>query len=153
MSDMGDLNFNAAEVEPNEGFTPIPAGEYDVIIVGSEVKPTANGTGKYLRLTLQVLTGPCQNRQLFENLNLWNPNQQTVDIAKGTLSAICRAVGILTPKDSSELMQKTLTIRVTVRPRKGEDGAFENRITSWKTRNGSAAQQPATASAGKPSGW
>jgi len=36
--------FNAAEVEPNEGFTPIPAGEDQAVITESEMKATKDGT-------------------------------------------------------------------------------------------------------------
>jgi hypothetical protein len=40
----GNLSgFNAADVEPNSAFTPLPAGEYQAIISESEMKPTKDG--------------------------------------------------------------------------------------------------------------
>ena len=72
----GNLSgFNAADVEPNEGFTPLPAGEYQAIISESEMKPTKDGQGKYLQLKLQILNGQHQNRTLFDRLNLVNKLQ------------------------------------------------------------------------------
>jgi hypothetical protein len=124
--------FDASTVEPN-GFDPIPAGEYEVAIVASEMKPTKDGSGKYLNLELQVLSGQFQNRKLFDRLNLENKNAQAVQIAKGTLSGICRAVGVLTPKDSSELHLKPMVASVKVR--KSDEHGDQNEIKGYKPRH------------------
>ena len=111
---MADLHgFDANTVQPTS-FDVLPAGEYDAVIVASSMEPTSNGQGKYLKLELQVLNGPYQNRKLFDNLNLENANAKAVEIARGTLSAVCRAVGVLTPKDSSELHDKPMRVKVKV---------------------------------------
>jgi len=134
----GNLDgFNAADVEPNEAFTALPAGKYDVIITASQMKPTKAGTGSYLELQLQVLNGTHQNRKLFDRLNLKNPNDVAVQIAKGTLSSICRSVGVLTPKDSSELHNKPLT--AVVKTKADPEGNMRNEVKGYEKRNGSAA--------------
>ncbi len=130
--------FNAADVDPNVGFDAIPAGDYDAVITASELKETKSGTGKYLQLTLQILSGEYQNRKLWDRLNLENQNEKAVTIARGTLSAICRAVGVLTPNDSSELHDKPLRIRVKVR--KDQEGNPQNEIGSYSKRGGEVAQ-------------
>ena len=137
--------FNANDVEPNGSPPPIPAGEYEAIICESAYKPTADGGGKYLKLVLQVLNGPFQNRKLYENLNLENANERAVQIAKGTLSAICRAVGVLTPQDSSELHDKPLVVKVTIK----QDANYgdQNKIKAYRKRetpmSGGTGGQPA----------
>ena len=40
---MATINFNANEVEPSVGFEAIPAGNYQAVIVDSDMKP--NNTG------------------------------------------------------------------------------------------------------------
>lgn len=132
MSDISDLNFDAKTVEPG-GFDVIPAGEYEAVIIDSKVKPTKKGDGKLAELQLQILTGEYQNRRLFDRLNLWNPNDKAVQIARGTLSAICRAVNVLTPKDTSELHLKPLRIKVTV----SDDPEYgkRNEIKGYKSRD------------------
>jgi len=132
--------FDANQVEPNTGFDVIPAGDYDAVIVSSEMKLTKKGDGKYLSLELQILNGQYQNRKLFDKLNLKNANQQAVDISKATLSAICRAVGVLTPKDSSELHNKPLRVKVKVR--KSEEYGEQNQITAYKSRQAKADSAP-----------
>jgi len=132
--------FNAAEVEPNVGFELVPAGDYEAVIVSSEMKPTKKG-GEYLDFQMQIANGPCQNRKLFDKLNLVNANATAVTIAKGTLSAICRAVGVLTPNDSSELHYKPLRVSVGIRKRE-DNGEMENHIKSYKPRSVGPPVQP-----------
>ena len=144
---MADLNgFDASQVNPNS-FDVLPASEYEAVIVGSEMKATQAGDGRYLNLELQVISGEYQNRKLWDRLNLVNPSEKAVEIARGTLSAICRAVGVLTPQDSSELHMKPLRIKVVVR--KSDEYGEQNEIKAYKPRQ--AAQPPApVASAAVP---
>lgn len=130
--------FDARTVEPNEGFDILPAGDYDAVIVKSELVETKDKTGKMLKMEFQILSGKFQNRKLFCNLGIGlseatDGGRQAVKIAKGNLSAICRAVGVLTPSDSSELHNKPLRITVKIRPPKGQYAA-SNEISSFKSR-------------------
>ena len=127
---MGNLSgFDARTVEPT-GFEPLPAGNYEVLIASTEVKETASGNGKYLKIELQIPEGQkFAGRKLFDNLNIWNPSDKASQFAKGTLSAICRAVGIPTPDDSSDLHGKRLLATVVVENREGYGP--QNRIKSY----------------------
>ena len=126
---LSDLNFDANNVEPSKGFDVLPAGQYTAIIESSELKPTQKG-GKYLSLAFQVISGEFQGRKLWNNLNIINDNPKAVEIAKADLSAICRAVGVMTPKDSSELHNKPLTVKVVCKKRKDND-EMENKIDKY----------------------
>jgi hypothetical protein len=112
---LSGLGFNANEVEPNAGFDPLPAGEYDAAIVKADLVTTKAGDGRYIKLELQILNGQYQNRLVWDNLNIWNPNAEAVTIAKGTLSAICRAINVPSPNDTSELCDKPLRIKLAVK--------------------------------------
>jgi hypothetical protein len=130
MADLSDLQFDAREVEPRGNFEPIPAGKYPVVIVESAMKPTKAGDGQYLEIVLQVQGGPHDGRQLWDRLNLKNPNQQAVDIARQTLSSICRAVNVPTPKDSADLHGKTLIAQVKLKTRQ-DTGEISNEIKGY----------------------
>ena len=147
---MADLRgFDAQTVEPNDSFDPIPNGDYLCIITTSEMKPTKAGDGAYLELELQVIEGPYQGRKLWDRLNLNNANETTVKIAKGTLSAICRAVGVLQPTDTCELHDLPLVAKVACRKRDDTD-ELTNVIKSYKKRDAVAtvpASSPAPAKA------
>lgn len=127
---MGNLDgFNAADVEPSS-FDVLPAGEYQACIVASNIATTKRGDGKFLSLELQVLDGQFRGRKLFDRLNMWNPNPKAVEIAKATLSAICRAVGVLEPKDSSDLHELPMIVKVVVKA--DEQYGDKNEIKAYK---------------------
>ncbi len=145
---MADLRgFDANAVEPNESFEPIPAGEYLCVITRSEDKPTKAGTGSYLEFELEVIDGPYKGRKLWERLNLVNPSDIAVKIAQATLSAICRAVGVLQPKDSCELHDLPLLVKVRMEKRSDTDEQT-NVVKGYRSR--SAAQPAATSPAASP---
>lgn len=107
--------FDANKYEP-VSFDTIEPGEYDAIIVDSVLVPTKAGDGRILKLTYQIVKGEHKNRKVFDQLNIINPNETAQTIARGMLSSICRAVGVLNPQDSSELHNKVVTIKVAVKP-------------------------------------
>ena len=141
----GNLSgFNAAEVEPQGSFEPIPAGWYTAMITDSEFKPTKNGNGEYLQLRLDVIEGEHEGRVLFDRLNLNNPNQTAVEIAQRQLSAICRAVGVMTPQDSNDLHDRPLKVKVSIRPA-GNGYEASNEVKAYEAVDGG---QPAPAQSG-----
>lgn len=141
---MASLNgFNAAEVDPATEFDPVPAGEYTAVITESETKPTKAGTGSYLQLTFQILEGEHKGRLLWARLNLDNPSETAVKIARAELSSICRAVNVLQPRDSVELHNIPLVIGVGLKRRSDTD-ELSNVIKGYKPRSGAA---PATTAA------
>ena len=148
MSNLSGYNFNAEEVEPSSSFDPIPAGWYKAIISNSEMKPTRDGYGEYLSLTLQVIDGQYENRLVFARLNLKNANDKAVDIARKDLAAICRAVSVMSPQASEELHDIPLMIKVKVRAAQGEYEA-SNDIGGYKAVEG-ANLTPAPKAASKP---
>lgn len=121
--------FDATQVEPNKPMDVIPDGDYLVIIEHSEWKKTKAGTGTYLELSLQIVDGPQKGRKLWDRLNLDNPNQQAVDIAQQTLSAICHATGVMRVSDSAQLHNLPLLAKVKVK--QGENGPM-NEIKGYR---------------------
>ena len=146
---MADLHgFNAGEVDPAVDFEPIPAGKYLAVITASEMKPTKSGKGSYLELSFQVIDGEFKGRLLWARLNLDNTNPLTVQIARAELSAICRAVGVLQPKDSVEL--HNLPLQVTVKCKKRQDnGEITNEIKAYGKKE-AATGQPQQQAASTP---
>lgn len=135
------LNFNANEVEPTVAFDPIPAGKYLAAVTASEMRPTKNGAGTYLQLTLTILEGEHKGRLLWARLCLDHPNKQTASIAQAQLSALCRAINVLTPRDSAELHNIPLTIRVKCKKRE-DTGEVVNEISGYLARENANTAKP-----------
>jgi len=146
---MSNLNgFNANDVDPAVGFEPIPAGKYLAVITESEMKPTKKGVGNFLQLTFQILEGEYKGRLVWARLNIDNPNATTVKIARAELSAICRAVGVMAPKDSIEL--HNLPLLITVAHKKRQDtGEITNVIKGYAKKDAAAAKVPTAGNNGK----
>jgi hypothetical protein len=131
--------FNANHVEPTTEFEPIPAGKYLAAITDSEVKPTKSGSGSYLQLAFQIVEGEFKGRFVWARLNLDNANSTAVQIARAELSAICRAVGVMTPNDSVEL--HNLPLVITVKCKKRDDtGEISNEIKGYAKREAAVGQ-------------
>jgi hypothetical protein len=138
---MANLNgFNANEIEPNTPFEPLPAGKYLAAITASEMKPTKRGDGSYVELEFTVLDGPCKDRKVWDRLCINHPNDLTQKIARGSLSAICRAVGVMQPRDSVDLHNLPLVISVKCRKRE-DNGEITNEVKGYEAK-GAAAGQP-----------
>ena len=141
-------NFDARTVEPTVDFEPIPASKYLAAITASQMKSTKNGNGSYLELEFAVLEGNCKGRKLWARLNLNNSNTTTVKIARSELSAICRSIGILTPKDSCELHNIPLVIVVKCKKRE-DTGDVVNEIKGFQKKE-AASGQPQQATTDTP---
>ncbi len=150
---MANLNgFNATEVEPTSSFEPLPAGKYLAAITESEMKPTKNGGGSYLQLTFTILDGEYKNRVVWARLNLNNPNATAVKIARSQLSAICRAVGVLQPRDSVELHLIPLVISVAVKKR-ADTGELTNEVKGFEPKAAATGTPPQAPTNSTPPPW
>jgi len=146
---MANLNgFDASQVEPTS-FDPLPAGKYLAVITESEMRPTKKGAGQFLNLTFEVIEGEYKGRKVWARLNLKNPNPQAEQIARGQLSAICRAVGVMAPKDSVELHNLPLVVTVKVKKR-DDTGDLQNEVSGYAKKESAAAAPPQQAASSTP---
>jgi len=144
--------IDTSNTEPEVGFEPMPAGKYPVMITASEIKQTKAGTGGYLQLRFDVIDGQFKGRVLFDRLNLWNPNEKAVSIAKSSLKAIEMALGLQGGVgDSSELHDKPLVANVKYKPASGNFDAG-NEIKGYEAYTAHAPVQQQQAAQGSPSG-
>ena len=148
---MGNLNgFDANNVEPNQqDFSPLPAGEYKVMVVNSDVAPVKSGNGEALKLELMVCEGEYENRRLFANLNIIHSSQQAQQIGQGQLSALCHAIGKLKVDDSNELHDIPFIAKVAVK----NDQTYgpQNEVKAFKSINSGGGGASAGAPTGQPS--
>lgn len=142
--------FDANAIEPSAPREVIAPGKYKAVITKSEERPTKAQTGSMLVLTCQIIEGPHNGVTLMDRLNLNNPNKTTEEIAQRTLSAICRAVGVMMPNESSDLHDKPLMITVKIKPAEGQY-APSNEISGYEPcGDGSVAAAAPVAAATPP---
>lgn len=143
---MAKLNFNVTEAPQSLSNEPKPAGEYTMQVVNSDMRTTKSGTGQYLWLEFDILSGPARGK-FWDRLNLLNDNPKTVEIANRQLSAICNALDIVALDDSEKLHMKPL--RVQLKVTESRDGSLQNSAKylplSAKAAPAAAAPAPAAA--------
>lgn len=142
---MAQLDFDASSVQPLDVYEAIPAGEYEAVITDSEMKANKSNTGMFLELKTEIISGDYTGRKLTARLNLKNPSIKAVEMAKRELSSICHAVGVLQPRDSAELHNRPLIIKVKLVKR--DDGTNSNEIGGWKAKE-APVTEPIKAAAG-----
>lgn len=138
--------FNANEHE-NPGFDPLPEGKYLCIIEASEMKTTKSGTGTGINVKLQVVSNEYKGRTMFWWINYTNQNETAQKIGRAELAMLCRAVGILTPKDTMELHNIPFCAHIKVTPAKGEYDAG-NKVAKCEPKAAFSDAAPADAKAG-----
>lgn len=160
---MAKIGFNTADAPaPDNNFDPIPAGDYPMRVIASEMKDTKDGTGKMLVLEMDITDGPCAGRKHWERFNLVNRNPQAVEIAQRALAQLCLAVGKVSVEDSDELHMLPFIARMKVTPPKGDYPAG-NQISAYKSNGAPISQnsptiskayeEPKAASGGKPKAY
>jgi len=121
---------------PNATFEPLPPGWYAAQIDAASVKDTESKTGKYLKLELVILDQPYNGRRVFTNITLVNPSQVAVEIGQRQLANLAHACGITALRDSAELLQRFVQIRLKIKEEKGYDP--QNEVTGYKPPNTTA---------------
>lgn len=124
---MAKLDLNINDFQNIQPAAPeiLPAGEYVMQIIKSERRDTKSGSGWYLQLEFDVLSGPCApGRKFWDRLNLKNTNEQAQSIAQRQFHAIYTALGMaLPPSESDELHFKP--IRVVIKHKENKQGTLE----------------------------
>lgn len=123
--------FDATAVDPGETYDVLPAGDYIVQIVQSELRPTKSGDGQRIWLELDVLEGPHTGRKIWDNINIINPNPQAQQIAHKILAQICNACGVAQATDSEQFHFKPMLAKVKIQPASGNYDA-SNQIKSYR---------------------
>lgn len=147
---MSLINFKASNVtieERSNSYGPLPAGDYEMMIVKSDTKATKKGDGHYLECEMHVLSGQHSGRRHWERFNLDNPNQQAVKIAQESLAKLCNAIGMDEVEDSTDLHDQSFIAEV------GIDKKDDTRNVIWGYKAAGGAQptfKSAPAPAPKP---
>jgi len=111
---------------------PIPHGPYDARIVRSQFSPVETGR---LDLDFEITSGEYDGHVIVKQLHVHSSNANTERRARSELSRICRAVGVMVPKDSSELHDIPMVINVGADKRR-------NTILAYSPSRSQCASEP-----------
>lgn len=138
--------FNTNELPRSDSYEPLPEGWYNVRISEADVQMTKAGTGRYIKLRLDVIGPTHEGRVLFTNLNINNPNPEAERIGRQQLGDVLRAIGLAAIEDTDQLVGGTLSVKAVIKAQEGYEP--RNEIKRFKALEGSAppvAAKPNTA--------
>lgn len=152
MASLG-YTFDHSSIDITDNFEPLPAGEYTVEIVDSDVKPTRAGTGELIAMTLRVVDGEYENRRIWTNINHRNSNPKAQMIGEKQLAQIKHAIGMEHGlEDTVDL--HNIPMRAVVVVEEGSNGyGPRNSIKAYKPLENAppiAAPRPVPVAAAKP---
>lgn len=133
-------NFDARAVEPSTGFEIWPDGWFPVVITGAEEKPNESGDGMSWHLAIRGLDGPVKDKKHTIRINHKHSNQQTMDIAQKTMSAICHVTNVLAFQHPGQLANVPFMVKSGTRKGKGENA--DKSYQDWSDFKNMAGESP-----------
>ncbi len=128
-----DFDVTQYEAAPRSDFAPLPPGEYTAVVTRTDLKATKAGNGEYIELTIDIIDGEHSGRKIWERLNVNNPSEQTMQIARSQLNQLATAVSQLPLTDTDQLLEIPFTLHLDI-DRKDQT---RNRVMGYSASGGS----------------
>ena len=139
---------NTDHVDERDTFSPIPKGDYRVVVESSEQKDSAKGF-PMLNLTCVIIDGEHEGRKLFDMIILRHENEKAEEIGLRKLKQLKLATGKPDAREEHELWDIPVIARVTVEEDKSGQYGPRNRIQSFSPTDRTASA-PKKAAESKP---
>lgn len=116
MADLSGMGLNPDVEEARDGFTVVPGGKYQIVIVKDEIKDNKNKNGKVMHVTIQITKSEFAGVEIMDYWNiLHSGSEQAQNIGQGILKRVCNLCDVkYPPDDTRKLYGKPLTALITV---------------------------------------
>lgn len=154
MADLTGVGIDPNVPENTGGFTLIPAGKYNAVIVADKVVKTKDESGKILELKVQIIDGPHAGESITDRINIINKSAQAQAIGQGQLKRICNITGCpFPPADTTMMYGKPLQITVKVEDFTSNTSGKELQSNKIAGYNPKTTEPKVAATAAPPSSW
>jgi hypothetical protein len=159
------INLNELPEDTGGDYSPVPAGDYTVVIKDADVVCKKNGVivdqqivrdydTAYIKLRLDI-TGPSHvGRVVFANVNIRNQSAKAEQIGRAQLGVLMIAAGVTVLQDTDQLIGASIGVKLAVREARtdqatGKTYEASNEVKAYKPLDGAApmAAKPAFAQA------
>lgn len=144
---MAELDFELLEEEERPSFDPLPPGWYKMVVNSAEDE-TSKAGNRYLQVEFEVTNVDNSGRRVWDNFNLWHPDETVKGIAQRQFSDLARACGLANCKDTDELVGQHLDVLLKVEQGNGEYPP-KNRPSAFRSAP-SAVVRPSEVDENKP---
>ncbi|MDB4401412.1 DUF669 domain-containing protein [bacterium] len=123
---MAEFIFNSDDVEVDAQYEQVPAGRYTMVVIDTDLMLTKKAKeandpklGQYIKVRFQIVSGEFQNRVIFQNFNVVNPNPKASEIGHQQFRNLLECCGIKKITDTSEIHQKVVVADIKNTPDTG----------------------------------
>lgn len=134
--------------------TGVPAGEYKVQVISSEIKQNKSQNGEYLEVVYLITAGDHQNNKIWDRFNFVNVNPQAVEIAMKQFKQLAEACGKPDCTDTDELNDCQLIVVIGPQKSNPQYTEVKSRVAGTASNAGTGTKKPAAAATtGKKVSW
>ncbi len=158
MADLSGMGLDPNVEEAGDGFTVVPGGKYQLVIIRDEIKDNKNKNGKVMHVRIQIAKGEHTGVEIMDYWNILHSASETAqNIGQGILKKVCGLCGIeYPPKDTRQLYGKPMTGTIAVEEFESnnadENGNFKilksNKIKSYSKAETAVAQSQVASTGG-----
>lgn len=132
---MAQFNYTPDTNDQFNGSEALPAGEYKVQIIDTDLVDSKSGDAEMIKIVYEVIADPqFEGRKVFDNIIIKHTSSvDAVRIGKQKLNTVCALTGVKSLKDTAQLHGKTLSLLVGVRE---YNGAMQNSVKKYLPLNG-----------------
>ncbi len=138
------MNFATDEVAPQDprSVSPVPPGEYPVMVEKVEAKPTSTG-GTRIVFTLRITEGDFQRRVIWADMNVVNKSSVAQEIGRRALASLLAAVDMVGERDLAKTIGSEMIVGVKIKKSEGYDD--RNEVVAYKPLSAQASKASAPA--------
>lgn len=132
---MAQFNYIPDANDQYTGVECLPAGEYKVQIIDTDIVDSKGGNAEMVKIVFEVVAdAQFDGRKIFDNLIIKHETSDSaVRIGKQKLNTICALTSVKQLKDTAQLHGKTLSLLLGV---KEYNGQTQNTIKKYLPFNG-----------------
>jgi hypothetical protein len=138
-------------VKENQGFAPVPKGEYALVIDEAEVKETRDGEGRYIKIKCRIIEPEeFEGRFIWHNFNIKNKSAEAQKIGLGQLKHFLRVSGHKNPEVLETVLDMVgAKVKANIKIKLDEQYGDKNEVTTFK-EYAKTEKAPAAPKAGTP---
>lgn len=140
---LNDIDIEVETMEFEErNYDPIPPGKYMMQVDKAEVMKTKSGDGKYIKASIRIIDGPCENRIIFQNFNYINANSEAQRIGREQLGKLCLVTGIANMNQALNLVGRPFIGKVKIEKSKDPQYSDSNQVADFYHIDSDQAPEP-----------
>ena len=137
--------LDLTSVSLDNEYEVIPEGEYNVVVIDSEIRQNKTKDGEYINVKMEILEGPYKGRYIFTSFNIKNKTAKAVEIGFKKLKSLLvhsKASDVNKITSPNDLLNLTVGVKTRLREVEGQQYCDVHYFTDKKNLTHSTTELP-----------